>query len=119
MTLKPQLPVAILFFFCASAFAQEDHLSKLSGLWVSVDPPRDRINFYRNGLGQLKAHLPNLPDDASITLAGRNADIEVSGTGYDCFYDLSPIDSKEILLSKKRGSNNCPESYHLKRDPKL
>jgi hypothetical protein len=89
--------------------AQEDPLDFLDGLWVSVSPPGPHIVFTKGSLGTREASLPTL-GQASIRVSQgeQGSNMRVSGPGFDCYYYVTPLESRnKMVWESKGGSSVC------------
>jgi len=115
--LKVFITIMALFTAVGSASAQ-DLLANLDGIWVSVNPPGPHIYFNKVGLGQREASLP-IMGQASLRVSDGTAgsNLKVSGLGFNCYYFVGFINSREMTWQLVQGDSTCTPSAHYKKDP--
>jgi hypothetical protein len=111
------LVAAGLLGFVAPAQSQASSLDRLNGVWTTTDNPQ-KIQFNKNG-GKITVTFPFLPGLSTIVDSNGKwgSDIRVSGTSFECFYSLTPINPHEFTWTLKRGDEVCPKSNHFLKDP--
>jgi hypothetical protein len=102
-----------------------DVLRQLDGFWTAEwvaaggGSKLEQVLFSKNGLNRHTAALPFLPGLATITLCQgqgcAGADIDVSGTGFDCLYAYSVYGQNEFAWTSKGGQGACPPSAKFVR----
>ena len=108
--------VAVLLAIVMPAHAQRDPLAMLEGVWISVNPPGERVIFNRVGLGQRVATLPLLgPASIRVSDGREESELKVSGAGFNCYYAFTKIDAYEMVWGLRAGSDLCPRSAWFKR----
>ena len=114
---KAFITTIALFSVVGSASAQ-DLLANLDGIWVSVNPPGPHIYFNKVGLGQREASLP-IMGQASLRVSDGTAgsNLKVSGLGFNCYYFVGFINSREMTWQLVQGDSTCTPSAHYKKDP--
>ena len=116
-SIKTALVLTVLLAASTIAGAQTDPLRNLDGIWVSVSPPGPHINFNRVGLGNHEASLPMGQASLRVSDGTAGSNLRVSGAGFDCFYFLGYVNSREMTWELKQGDSVCMPSAHYKKDP--
>jgi hypothetical protein len=96
-----------------------DPLAMFEGRWVMVNPPGPYVIFTRAGLGTIDAGFPAPLGQATVRRSDgeSGSNLRISGRGYNCFYQVSPINSREMVWQKVGGQDICWRSAHFKKDP--
>ena len=97
--------------------AQVDPLANLDGVWVSVNPPGPAVAFNRIGLGSRAASLSIGQSTITQSDGTGGSNLRVSGAGFNCFYFVGFVTSREMTWDLKQGDAVCPASAHYKKDP--
>lgn len=109
---------AVGLLFCTAVSAQQgDPLSRLDGIWVSVNPPGPHLNFYRVGLGQREVSLPMGQSIINVSDGVAGSNLKVSGEAFNCFYFVGFVNAREMTWELKKGDAICMPSAHYKKDP--
>jgi hypothetical protein len=97
--------------------SKRDPLDIFDGVWVSVTPPGLHIMFNKGGLNTREASLPTL-GQASIRLSDGNmgSNVKISGEGFDCYYYVFKINTRDMIWEFKGGAAICPRSAHWEKD---
>jgi hypothetical protein len=113
MNVKSAIAFGCLLLSATPALSQTDFLSYFDGLWASVSPPGPIVLFYQTGFGTRGASLPVL-GQASVRLSNGEygSNLKVSGEGFDCYYFVARISSREMIWEIKGGRAVCPSSAH-------
>lgn len=77
------------------------------------------MQFNLNVAHNLTAALPGFRGLSRIaeTHGANGADVVISGAGYECFYTFSPVSGREVYFAFVKGNSQCPQTYHLHKDP--
>mgnify|MGYP006277452969 FL=1 len=112
------LITSMVLFSAAGSASAQDLLANLDGIWVSVNPPGPHIYFNKVGLGQREASLP-IMGQASLRVSDGTAgsNLKVSGLGFNCYYFVGFINSREMTWQLVQGDSTCTPSAHYKKDP--
>lgn len=101
----------ISFLVCMPARAEDD-LSSFVGVWASIDRPGAYLRLTQNG-NSIEGSFPSIGPGFISGAGGSN--VQVSGTGFSCFYFVTTIDHLgEMKWKLTGGPRACPISAHFK-----
>jgi hypothetical protein len=101
-----------------SQSVERDPLKVFDGIWVSTNPPGQRVMFTSTGFGDREVSLPQLGQAVIRVSDGQSgSNIRLAGPGFDCYYYVSQISARKLVWEFKAGSAICPQLNVLDKVP--
>jgi hypothetical protein len=103
----------------------KDVLNMFEGTWGFVSPPEiaaKKVIFIETGLTR-HASMPNPFGQVTFAQSGGDADSDfkmsgdISGLPYDCFYEFTKFDERNVGWNLKKGDRICYTNVLLRKDP--